>query len=153
MTLTIELVPQGQWGTNLRSELPRKEWDRLRRATYKAANHRCEICGGVGRRHPVECHERWLYDNESKTQVLEGLIALCPACHEVKHIGRAGAVGRLEQAVAHLMKVNDWEIERALDYIEEAFTIWAQRSEETWVLDVSWLQTPATTSTLRTPLS
>jgi hypothetical protein len=138
--LTIELVPKGQWGVNLRSELSKGEWDRLRKATYKAAGYRCEVCGGVGPRHPVECHERWRYDEDTKTQVLEGLIALCPACHEVKHIGRAGAMGRAEDAVAHLMEVNGWEADRALGYIDDAFGVWAKRSGEGWTLDLSWLQ-------------
>jgi len=137
--LTIELVPKGQWGMNLRSELPRAAWNRLRRDTYKAADYHCEVCGGVGSKHPVECHERWRYDDDTKTQVLEGLIALCPACHEVKHIGRAGAVGRLEHAVAHLMKVNGWEADRALEYIDDAFSLWAKRSQAEWTLDLSWL--------------
>ena len=52
--LTIELVPKGQWGTNLRSRLPKAEWDRLRKAQYQAAGYVCEICGGEGPSHPVE---------------------------------------------------------------------------------------------------
>ncbi len=140
--LTIELVPKGQWGANLRSALPRKEWDRLRKDSYKAAGYRCEICGGKGRRHPVECHERWEYDDTTRVQKLVGLISLCPSCHEVKHIGRAGAVGRMEQAVAHLMKVNGWGADQAVDYIEEAFRVWAERSQAGgWTLDLSWLET------------
>ena len=138
--LTIELVPKGQWGANLRSELPKAEWDRLRKATYAAAGHRCEVCGGKGRKWPVECHERWHYDEDTKVQSLVGLIALCPACHEVKHIGRAGAVGRAEQAIAHLMKVNNWKPDEAIKYVDEAFQTWARRSQEDWTLDIAWLE-------------
>jgi len=137
--LTIELVPKGQWGANLRSELPKAEWDRLRRATYAAAGQRCEICGGRGPKWPVECHERWRYDEETKTQHLEGLIALCPSCHEVKHIGRAGSIGRGREATEHLMKVNGWTLEEAQSYINDAFETWTRRSEESWTLDVTWL--------------
>ena len=138
--LTIELVPKGQWGANLRSELPKSEWDALRKATYAAAGHRCEICGGKGRKWPVECHERWHYDETTKVQHLVGLIALCPACHEVKHIGRAGAVGRGKQAMQHLMKVNKWSLQEASDYINNAFETWERRSREGWSLDISWLK-------------
>ena len=137
--LTVELVPKGQWGANLRSELPKSQWDKLRKATYAAAGHRCEICDGVGPKWPVECHERWHYDEDTKTQHLVGLIALCPSCHEVKHIGRAGAVGRGTQAIEHLMKVNGWGAEEALAYVDEAFQTWARRSQEEWSLDISWL--------------
>ena len=84
MKLTVELVPRSLWGINLRSELPKSKWDKLRKATYKKANFVCEICGGVGRKWPVECHEIWHYDDENKVQRLDGLIALCPPCHQVK---------------------------------------------------------------------
>ncbi len=136
--LTVELVPRGQWGANLRSELSRKEWDRLRRASYKAADYRCEICNGVGPRHPVECHERWDYNEEAKTQTLVGLISLCPACHQVKHSGRSFAIGKGPQAMAHLMKVNGWSEDEATLYVEGAFEVWHRRSNEDWTLDISW---------------
>ena len=34
----------------LRSEanLSKKDWDKLRKACYESAGHKCEICGGVG---------------------------------------------------------------------------------------------------------
>lgn len=137
--LTVELVPRGQWGINLRSELPKSEWDHLRRSVYQSANYRCEVCGGKGPKWPVECHERWDYNEETKTQTLVGLIALCPSCHEVKHIGRAGAVGRMEHALSHLMEINGWGDEEAVLYIENAFETWARRSSESWTLDISWI--------------
>ena len=138
--LTVELVPQGQWGANLRSELPKAEWDRLRKATYASAGHRCEICGGKGRTWPVECHERWRYDEDTKTQHLEGLIALCPMCHKVKHIGRSMAVGEGGQAKRHLMKVNGWSEGETITYLEGVFATWQRRSSEKWALDISWLE-------------
>ena len=139
--LTIELVPKGQWGANLRSELPKAEWDRLRKATYAKAGHQCEICGGRGPKWPVECHERWRYDEETKTQHLEGLIALCPSCHEVKHMGRSMSVGKGAKAMEHLMKVNGWSNTDALHYVEAAFETWTRRSKEQWSEDLSWLET------------
>ena len=137
--LTIELVPRGQWGSNLRSELPRSQWDKLRKATYKAAGHRCEICGGKGPKWPVECHERWFYDEDTKTQKLEGLIALCPDCHLCKHFGFAQVQGKQERAFRHLMKINEWSESDAEYYLEAVFETWARRSNETWTLDISWL--------------
>ena len=56
--LTIELVPSTCWFSNVRSNISKQDWDRLRKETYKKANYRCEICGGVGRNHPVECQIR-----------------------------------------------------------------------------------------------
>jgi hypothetical protein len=143
MKLTLDLVPATTWYDNLRSRLPKREWDRLRRATYAAAQHQCEVCGGKGRRHPVECHEIWDYDDETSVQRLTGFIALCPACHEVKHFGRATHIGRGHLALAHLMRVNQWSLDQAQGHISSAFREWERRSSVAWTLDLSWLDRPA----------
>jgi hypothetical protein len=96
--LTIELVPRTCWFSNVRDQVPRGDWDRIRREVYERAGKRCEVCSGRGSRHPVECHEVWEYDETAHVQRLVRMIALCPACHEVKHIGLAGLKGRGEQA-------------------------------------------------------
>lgn len=138
--LFIELVPASQFGDNLRSRLPAKLWDLLRRATYEAAGNKCEICGGKGHKWPVECHEKWEYNEETLVQKLTGLIALCPACHEVKHIGLAGIRGRQEIALRHLAKVNAWTYPQALLHLKEAFEVWNVRSSKIWTLDLSGLE-------------
>ena len=33
----------------------------------------------------LECHEEWEYDEETATQSVSGLLALCTPCHQVKH--------------------------------------------------------------------
>jgi hypothetical protein len=143
MLLTLDLVPSTTWYDNLRSRLRPAEWNRLRKATYAAAGNRCEVCGGRGRKWPVECHEIWQYDEDTRVQRLVGLVALCPACHEVKHFGRAQSVGRGDDAIAHLMRVNRWTEDQALDHIEDSFGVWQRRSMMSWTLDLSWLDRPA----------
>ena len=106
--LTVELVPISCWFSNLRSELPPQDWDRLRRRVYRDAGYRCQTCGGRGAQHPVEAHELWTYDDHTHIQRLAGVIALWPACHEVKHIGFAGQRGHGQRAAAHLAHVNGW---------------------------------------------
>lgn len=139
MRLTIELVPNTCWYTNVRSEVPGWKWEALKRRTFRAAEYQCEICGGTGHKWPVECHEIWEYDDESHTQTLGGLIALCPACHQVKHIGKAGIDGKYDEAVAHLMSVNDIDEFTARMYTDDAFMQWSLRSKHDWELDISWL--------------
>ena len=141
--LTIELVPATCWYTNVRSNVPQAEWDVLRRAVYRRANNRCEICGGKGKTHPVECHEVWHYNDVTKVQRLEGLTALCPACHQVKHIGLANVQEKGTQALRHLASVNGWSVGEARTYVAEAFELWARRSEHEWQLDLSLLETEA----------
>lgn len=139
MKLTIELVPRTAWFKNLRSLLTAPEWDYVRKKCYRKANYCCEICGGAGPNHPVECHEIWKWDTKSKTQILTGLIALCPSCHEVKHIGFASVRGRYYEAIEHMAKVNDCSWEDARTYAEECMELWESRSEIQWTLDTSYL--------------
>jgi hypothetical protein len=138
--LTIELVPQTCWFSNVRSEVTPAQWDSLRKATAHHAGNRCQICGGRGPQWPVECHELWHYDDEQHIQTLLGLIALCPACHEVKHMGLANVRGRGHLATRHLAKVNGWTAAEAERYIADQFALWQQRSTFQWQLDLSWLE-------------
>lgn len=137
--LQIELVPSTSWGDNLRSKLPRSQWDRLRKACYANAGFRCELCGGKGRRHPVECHEIWSYDETDFVQKLEGLIALCPACHRCKHPGNTRRIGLGHLIEPHLMKVNGWAQEQAQHAQGWALMEWDARSAHQWTVDIDWL--------------
>ena len=141
--LTVELVPSTSWGDNLRSRLSKKDWDTLRKLQYERANHRCEICGGVGWKQgykwPVECHEVWEYDDANGIQRLARLIALCPFCHKAKHLGRAEVMGEMKLVLAHLMAVNEWTREETLAHTGAAFTLWKERSKRAWTLDISIL--------------
>ena len=137
--LTIELVPKTTWFSNVRSWASKEDWDILRRSSYKKANYKCEICGGVGENHPVECHEIWQYDDNSYIQKLLGLISLCPACHEVKHIGLAFSRSRAVVARDHLAEVNGWSKQEADKYIAAQFVVWVKRNTHVWQLDLTWL--------------
>jgi hypothetical protein len=138
--LTIELVPKTSWYNNVRALTDELGWDRIRRQVYRQAEYRCEICGGKGPEHPVECHEVWRYDDRTRVQMLVRMIALCPACHQVKHIGLANVKGKGAQARAHLARVNGWTPGQADTYISEAFQVWAQRSSGPWTLDLEGLR-------------
>jgi hypothetical protein len=73
------------------------------------------------------------------SQKLVRLIALCPDCHEVKHIGLAKKRARLNKALEHMAKVNQWHISRAEIYRRNMFTLWKRRSLFPWKLDLSYL--------------
>lgn len=138
MKLTIELIPRTAWFKNLRNYVKTSEWDRIRKKCYQDANYRCEVCNGVGKRHPVECHEVWEFTNNQI--ILKKLIALCPGCHEVKHMGRASVTGNLERAVNHFIKINQVTEEEAEKYIKEAFSLYHERSKHNWELNVEALK-------------
>lgn len=138
--LTVELVPQTCWYSNVRSEVSKEDWEKLKRFTFQQANYRCEVCGGRGSAHPVECHEIWHYDDDQHIQTLIGLVALCPACHECKHMGFANVRGRGEIATAHLAQVNAWTMKQAQVYVGDCFEVWMERSQYQWELDITYLE-------------
>ena len=138
MRLNFGLVPDGCWYTNLRSALPKEVWDRLRRAAYARAGGKCSVCGAAGR---LEAHEVWSYDDEKHIQKLETVIAVCPACHEVIHIGRTALLGNEGRAQAHFMQVNGCSQSEYHAALGEANRIHAERSRHEWVTDISALKT------------
>lgn len=142
--LTIELIPKSCWFSNIRTTVSKKDWDTIRYLSYENANGKCEICGEKGKdqgfKHDLECHEIWDFNDDTKVQKLIGLIALCPICHLVKHIGRAKAIGKAEITHNKLMEVNNWTNKKTIKYIEEAFLEYVKRSEFEWTLDLSLLQ-------------
>ena len=60
--LTVEIIPTSLHGKNPRTAMGKAMWERQRKRVCEAAGDRCELCGGVGKRHPVQIHERYEYD-------------------------------------------------------------------------------------------
>ena len=143
MVLTIELIPSSSFYNNVRSNVTKAQWDKIRKKSYEKAGHKCEVCKdketNQGFRHNVECHEIWEYNDKAKKQTLTGMVSLCPRCHEVKHIGLAQIKGRFDLAVEQLMKVNDISLQEAHEYINSSFEVWSKRSEHDWELDIAYL--------------
>lgn len=140
MKLLPELVPETAWCKNLRSALSESDWDRVRKSAYKKAGYKCEICGGNGKHHPVECHEVWEYQNSSGKrgiQRLKKVEAVCPACHEVKHIGLAQVRGRYNQAIRHMCRVNGISKKKAEAVVVSAMAEWQKRSQIEWDCDLT----------------
>lgn len=142
--LEVELIPSTCHFSNVRTTVTTKEWDKIRHISYEAAGNVCEICKDTGKnqgyKHNVECHEIWKYDDKKHIQKLVGLISLCPTCHQVKHIGRAIAIGKQNEAIGQLLKVNKWTPEEAAAHIAESFEIYKERSKFQWKLDISILK-------------
>lgn len=138
--LEIELIPRTTFFTNVRSLVRPQEWDVIRKKCYSKASYRCEVCGGRGEKWPVECHEIWEYNFAAKVQTLKGIIALCPDCHEVKHIGLAKIKGNLNRALAHFMKINGVDKRIALACVRRAFEERDKKNKVKWKLDTSFLK-------------
>lgn len=137
MKLNFELVPDSCWCSNLRSALPKETWDRIRKKAYARANGKCSICKSSTSR--LEAHERWSYDDKNCVQKLEDVIAVCPSCHKVIHIGRTTLIGEEKQAEEHFMKVNGCSYAEYRKALGEANERHRERSKKEWLLDVSRL--------------
>ena len=137
MKLTVELVPNSSHYKNVRSMVHPKEWDKLRKMTYRRANYKCEVCTSKGPKWPVECHEEWTYNMKTGIQKLKRLVALCPACHEVKHFGRAQMLGRAEAALKHFCKINKTTKREAHSYLDKAFNLYEERSLHKWTVNIN----------------
>jgi hypothetical protein len=136
--LTVELVPQTCWRSNVRSLVSRAEWDWIRWNAYSDA----ELRGlrWQGRHHAVDCHELWEYDDTKHVQRLVRMVALCPACHDVVHFGWATDGGRGPEALAHLRAVNGWTAKQARAHVQNAFAVWRARSKHRWSVDLMELE-------------
>jgi len=143
--LAVELIPSTCHFSNVRTTVTSSEWDKIRFISYAAADNKCEICksNGIlqGYKHKVECHEIWDYDDINHVQTLTGLISLCPTCHQVKHIGRAIAIGKQAVCLQQLAKVNNWTQKQIEEHILTSFQVHKERSKHQWTLDISLLRT------------
>ncbi|WP_341752106.1 MULTISPECIES: DUF5710 domain-containing protein [unclassified Candidatus Tisiphia] len=139
------LVPEPLWYLNLRSLLPKEEWDYLRKLTYEESGYRCIICGCKGKKWPVECDEIWSYDDDYSKEYsmvcFQGLQSLCPYCHQVHHFGKARVDGNDDMAMARLMVLNGWSIEKAQKIVAESFDKWEERSLKKWLFNSDVLET------------
>ena len=140
LKLEIELVPSTSWYNNVRACVSKSQWDKIKSTVASQAYYVCEICGGEGPKHPVECHEVWLYDEKRCIQTLERMIALCPDCHQVKHFGLAEVQGKRDKALKHFMKINKLTKAQAEEQIKKAFLKWLERSKKDWTVDISNLE-------------
>lgn len=137
--LNFELVPDGCWYSNLRSILSKKQWDYLRQYAKEKSDGKCSICGRKIK--GLHAHERWSYDEKNAVQKLEDIIAVCPDCHAVIHIGYTQLKGDEEKAEKHFMKVNNCsysEFRKALGEANEEHIRRNKISE--WKLDLTFLK-------------
>lgn len=141
LKLSIELVPSSSWYSNVRSNVSKDNWEKIKKVIFKNADYKCEICGGIGKKHPVECHEIWEYDDKNHIQKLVGCIALCPSCHRVKHYGLSSIQGLEVPTKKWFCKINNIDFNEANVEISKAFSTFNERSKHQWTLDLNWLKT------------
>jgi len=139
LKLEIELIPKNAWGNNLRNTLPKKDWDIVRHVCYGRAYNICMICGTYAE--SLDAHEVWDFNIETNTQKLQDIIALCSACHGVKHMRNSERLGYGKNARYHFIKVNNCsQLEFAGHYLEAQELYDKHSKVDKWKLDISRLK-------------
>lgn len=152
--LSVDLVPERMWRRNVRAVVGKTTWDALRwhfgatlckpsflKIDFPTKKHRaklrCAVCSAEPRR--LELHEEWRYDDIRRSQRLVALIPICSACHLSKHLGYANVIGRADEALSHLAKVNQWPLKQAERYRTQVFEKWEKRRLFEYSLDLKLL--------------
>ena len=134
LKLTIDMLPKGAWGKNLSKTIPQKDWDVIRKAVYEKADNKCSCCGKSG---DLEAHEVWDFDISTGTQTLTDIVALCTACHGVKHIRHSQMIGYGEHAKVHFLKVNNCSLNDFAEHFFDAQNLFDERNKiDKWVVEV-----------------
>ncbi|SRR6266849_986407 len=136
--LAIELVPKPLWGNSLYHRMKRSDWRSVRLKALEEYHNVCGICGSNSK--PLECHERWEYDDAAYIQKLLGFIMLCNKCHAIKHFGRTNIQARegridIQPIIEHYCMVNNCDdITLRIDY-RVALHQWEKRNQFEWTTD------------------
>lgn len=147
LILRIELIPSPLHYRSLRSYTSEATWRAIAREVYVKGYYRCELCGGQGKKHPVEAHETWSYSElpvpsfggKMMVQKLERISCLCPTCHSVKHFGATSLRSKIEwmNAKKQFCKVNQCKAATLDDHIVKSFDEWDDRNKAAWVQDLT----------------
>lgn len=137
--LNFEILPDGCWGSNLRTILSKKQWDFIKKDAKIRAQGKCVICGK--KTDKFDAHERWVFDEENGVQILQDVIAICKDCHSTIHIGRTQLLGNVERAENHYIKVNGCSYAEMRADLGKANEEHKRRNlVSEWKLDISWLK-------------
>lgn len=139
--LTLNLTPKTCQYSNLKSQFSKDDWNKLRKNVYYHSEYRCEICGGIGNQWPVECHEKWEYDDRSKIQILKGFYCLCPLCHLAKHLGLAYYLKvDYKRVLEHIRNINHFSQQDLMDFIRYEWNKQRFRENCEWKLNIDILR-------------
>lgn len=141
----FDLLPNSTHYKNVRSNVSRSEWDIIRKEVYKESDHVCKWCGDTGfnqgKRHAVEAHEIFEFNEATQTQKLVDIVALCPRCHTTQHIGLAQIRNQTGPMLIHFAKVTLLGSDTVAMLYAQAIERYQRLSRiSSWKLDLSYLQ-------------
>lgn len=125
--LVPHLVPKPLWGKSIHKSLSRGKWNKIRASFISEADNKCASCC-VSHEKGMICHEVWVYSITDHIAELDGFMLTCRDCNFVHHIGKASTLGRQEEAILHMMRINQIDREEALAVTETSLEEWSERS-------------------------
>jgi hypothetical protein len=134
--LYIDMIPKTSYFNNVRSIFNECDWNLIRHYIYERVNNRCECCGRKRSKY-LEAHERWEFNEETKTQKLVRIIALCKLCHSATHYGHSKRRKNMDNINMHIKKINNFTDEELQTHIKDAYKTWNERNKIKWELDFS----------------
>lgn len=146
MKLAMHPVPSSLWQKNLRNELGKTRWTRLRKAIIEVRGLTCEICQvSVSQSKDIQAHEAWTYTHTAKRGIakLERIALVCRLCHAGEHFAlteKLVSQGSLrEQAIddttVHFCKLNGISRDQFKQHYNVTMTEWEILSAKQWDLD------------------
>ena len=132
------MIPKTTYFKNVRSLFTDSDWNLIRHHIYERVNYKCECCGKKRMKY-LDAHERWEYDEETKTQKLIRIIALCRLCHAATHYGHSKRTKNIDKINNHIKKINNYTEEELKEHIDKSYDIWKNRNKIKWILDFSIL--------------
>jgi 5-methylcytosine-specific restriction endonuclease McrA len=145
LKLSIEPIPASSRLASLAKLLPPAEWNRVRRAAYRAAGYRCQVCGRQG---SLRCHEVWQYNEQIGYQFLRGFQVLCQDCHATKHILFVHDRRQRAKLLQHFITVNRLSELEAGEYLRSARHRQRRLNQTGWIVnfgDYNWHMPPLKT--------
>ncbi len=136
--LYIDMIPKTTYFKNVRSLFNDSDWNLIRHHIYERVNYKCECCGKKKMKY-LDAHERWEFNEETQTQKLVRIIALCKLCHAATHYGHSKRTKNIEKINNHIKKINKYNDEELQEHINNSYALWKERNKIKWNLDFSIL--------------
>jgi len=136
--LYIDMIPKTTYFKNVRSLFNDSDWNLIRHHIYERVNYKCECCGKKKMKY-LDAHERWEFNEETQTQKLVRIIALCKLCHSATHYGHSKRTKNIEKINNHIKKINNYNDEELQEHINNSYALWKERNKIKWNLDFSIL--------------
>ena len=150
MKLEIELVPASSWYKSLYRHYQDsgrdREWKQLKKNLFEKEGELCWICKST--KNPLEAHESWEYNTETKIRRLSEIHHICGMCHKIKHIGlwtatRYGKEQMVKKGltkkdlIEHFCNVNGCNAKVFNKHEDESYAVQFERGKIEWKLDMS----------------